>query len=144
MNAILIPMLAGLLGTLVMSALMLLPARLGFARVDVVRAVGALYTKNRQGAFVPGLAMHFVAGIVFAYGYYWLLHLSHLPLTALSCLFLGLIHGTIVMLFVAIAVLEHHPVKRYQLRGPMTGIAQILGHAVYGLVVGLVFQTMGA
>ena len=46
------------------------------------------------------------------------------------------------MLFVSIAVLEHHPDKRYQRRGPLTGFAQLLGHILYGLVVGTVCHTL--
>ena len=42
------------------------------------------------------------------------------------------------MLVVSIAILEHHPNQRYQRRGPMTGFAQLIGHILYGLVVGIV------
>ena len=137
-----VPPIAGLLGTLAMSALMLLPAKLGVGRVDVVRAVGAMITKNRETAFVPGIILHFVAGILFAYLYRGFFYISHIPPNVLSGLFTGGVHGVLVMLFVAIAVLEHHPMKRYQRRGPMTGFSQILGHAIYGAVIGLVFQFM--
>lgn len=138
----LVPLLAGIAGTLAMTVFMLLPARLGIARVDVVRAAGAFVTKNRETAFVPGMVIHLGAGVLFAYVYYWFFHLSHLPLNALTGLFGGLVHGAVVMLIVGVAVLEHHPMKRYQRRGPMTGFAQVLGHAVYGTVVGAVLGAM--
>ena len=139
MKESIVPFFAGLVGVIAMSLFMLLPARLGLARVDVIRAVGAFITRKRETAFVPGLIIHGMVGIAFGYIYYWFFHLSHLPLNALSGLFGGLVHGVVVMLFVGIAVLEHHPMKRYQRRGPMTGFAQVLGHAVYGAIVGAVF-----
>lgn len=139
MKESLVPLVAGLLGVIAMSLFMLLPAKLGLARVDVIRAAGAFITRKRETALVPGLIIHGITGIVFGYIYYWFFHLSHLPMNALSGLFGGLVHGVVVMLFVGITVLEHHPMKRYQRRGPMTGFAQVLGHAVYGAVVGAIF-----
>ena len=136
-----VPAIAGLLGTLAMSAFMLLPARLGYARVDVVRAVGSWITKNRDTAFGPGLVLHFVAGIIFAYIYYAIFSfIKGIPINALSGLFAGLVHGVIVMMYVVITVLEHHPNERYQRRGPMTGLMQLIGHGIFGLVFGLVCQ----
>lgn len=138
MKELIVPLVAGLIGVIAMSLFMLLPAKLGLARVDVIRAVGAFISKKRETALVPGLIIHGLLGIVFGYIYYGFFHLSHLPMNALSGLFGGLVHGVVVMLFVGITVLEHHPMKRYQRRGPMTGFAQVLGHAVYGAIVGAI------
>lgn len=136
---IIAPLIGGLLGTLAMSVLLLLPARLGIGRVDVVRAVGAYITGDRAHAFGPGIIIHFVIGVIFAYLYALIFQFTHIPLTPLSGLFAGAVHGVLVMLIVAIAVLEHHPMKRYQRRGPMTGFAQVIGHCLYGLIVGTVY-----
>jgi hypothetical protein len=46
------------------------------------------------------------------------------------------------MLLVCIAVMEHHPMARYHERGPMTGLAQLLAHILYGVVVGLVVDAL--
>jgi len=45
------------------------------------------------------------------------------------------------MLLVSIVIMEHHPIARYHERGPMTGLAQLLAHLIYGVVVGLIVQT---
>ncbi len=141
MHFSLVPALAGFLGTLAMSAFMLLPVKLGFERVDIIRAVGSYFTKDRETAFMPGLVLHFVAGIIFAYIYYAIFSfIRGIPINALSGLFAGLVHGVVVMLYVVIAVLEHHPNARYQKRGPMTGFIQLVGHGIFGLVFGLVCQ----
>lgn len=142
MNHLIVPLIAGLLGTAAMSALMLLPARLGIGRVDVIRAVGALITRDRGSAFGPGIVIHFCIGVAIAYFYFFVFEFMKIPLDTLTGLFAGAVHGALVMLVVAIAILEHHPMKRYQRRGPMTGFAQVLGHAVYGAVVGAVVHAL--
>ena len=143
MSSYIAPLLAGLLATLVMSIFTLIPARLGMERVDIVRAAGAFITKDRETAFGPGMVLHFIAGIVFAYLYYAIFAIiKGIPLNWVSGSFAGLVHGVLVMLFVAIAVLEHHPVKRYQRRGPMTGFLQVIAHGIYGLVVGAVIHVL--
>ena len=139
-----VPLIAGVLGTLVMSALQLLPAQLGYTRMEVIRAAGTYFTGDRETAFMPGMAMHFAAGIFFAYCYYFGFAFvgGGLSLDALTGLFVGVVHGVVVMLIVAIAVLEHHPMERYHSRSAMTGFSQVLAHAVYGSVVGAVCHAL--
>ena len=129
------PLLAGLLGTLIMALLQLLPAKLGWTRVDIIRAAGTYLTRDRETAFVPGMIMHFVVGIIFVYVYYFGFAFvgGGLSLNALTGLFAGAVHGVLVMLVVTIAVLEHHLMEQYHDRSPMTAFSQILAHAVYGV-----------
>ena len=136
MKQILIPLIAGLIGSFAMASLMLVPARLGMFRVDVVRAVGALITRDRHNAHAPGMIIHLVVGALSAIFYKWIFDYMGIPLFWATGLFAGLVHGVLVMLLVSIFVLEHHPVKRYQRRGFGTGFAQIFGHGVFGLIVG--------
>lgn len=142
MNIWLSPLLGGLLGTAVMTVSLLLPKWLGFGRVDVIRAVGALFTRKAHSAFVPGLLLHFSSGIFFAYFYYFFLALSHIPLNAFTGFIMGTAHGVIMMLLVSIAIMEHHPIAYYHTRGPMTGFAQLLAHMLYGTIVGSVVQLL--
>ena len=135
---IFVPLLAGLLGTVAMALLLQIPAWLGMPRIDLMRAMGSYITGDRERAFMPGLIIHFAVGIVFGYIYYWAFRFTQIPLTPLHGLFAGAVHGTLVMLVVSIAILEHHPNQRYQRRGPLTGFAQLIGHVLYGLVVGVV------
>lgn len=142
MTILLSPLLGGLLGTFTMTFFLLLPTWLGLGHVDVIRAVGALITKKIHKAFLPGLIIHFLSGIIFAYIYYLLLSLSHIPFNALTGLLMGTLHGVVVMLLVSIIIMEHHPIAYYHTRGPMTGFAQLLAHMLYGLIVGIVMQIM--
>jgi hypothetical protein len=136
------PLVGGLLGTLLMTLSLLLPKWLGLGNVDVIRAVGSLITRKVHHAFVPGLILHLVSGIFFAYIYSLILFLSHIPFNAMTGLLMGTLHGVVVMLLVSIMIMEHHPIAYYHKRGPMTGFAQLLAHMLYGLIVGSVVQIM--
>lgn len=139
MHFTLVPAVAGLLGTVAYLIFQLLPRQLGIARVDVVRAAGTFVTKNRETAFVPGLVMSFIMGIILAYVYYAIIsYIRGIPMNALSGLFYGLVQGAVFMLYTVIVVLEHHPDKSYQRRGPMTGLMQLVANGIFGLVVGLI------
>lgn len=131
-----VPLLAGILGVIGCLGSMLLPRALGVARVDVLRASGEFITKNHETALVPGLVLHLVRGVVLAYVYSVVCAYVPLPMNALTGLFFGLVLGVVMMLFVGIAVVEHHPDARYRRRGVMTGVMQIIGNGVFGLVVG--------
>ena len=137
MPPLIVPAIAGILATLAYFIVMLLPRVLGIARVDTVRALGVFVTKNRETAFVPGLFLSLGLGIVFAYIFYgFCAYIRGIPMNPLSGLFYGLVLGAVSMMYLVIAVLEHHPDKSYQRRGPMTGLMQIVGMGIFGLVVG--------
>lgn len=142
MNISIAPLLGGLAGTLAMTLLLQIPKWIDIGNIDIIRAVGALVTRKQEKTFLPGLIIHFGAGIIFAYVYVLLLSLSHIPINPLTGLFLGAVHGAIIMLLVSIMILEHHPIAYYHERGPMTGFAQLLAHMIYGLVVGTVVHLM--
>jgi uncharacterized membrane protein YagU involved in acid resistance len=135
-------LVAGALGTGAMTFVLFVPTWMGWGRIDVVRAVGSFVSHDRDHALWPGLALHFSIGILFAFVYWGVLAAVGLPLNVLTGIHMGAIHGIVIMLLVAIAILEHHPLQQYRDRGPMTGVAQVLGHVVYGGVVGAVYQLM--
>lgn len=136
------PFLGGVLGTAAMTVFLLFPRWLKLGNVDVIRAVGALYTGKVENASQPGAVIHAVSGIFFAYVYAGVIVLSKLPVVWWVFGLAGLLHGVVVMLLVSIVVMEHHPLARYHDRGPMTGFMQLLAHGVYGIVVGIVVQAM--
>ena len=131
-----VPLIAGILGVIGCVGSMLLPRALGVGRVDVLRASGEFITKNHETALVPGIVLHLVRGIVLAYAYYAICAYVPFPMNALTGLFFGLVLGVLMMLFVGIAVVENHPDKRYRRRTVMTGVVQIIGNGIFGLVVG--------
>ncbi|MGA7394812.1 MAG: DUF6789 family protein [Terrimicrobiaceae bacterium] len=142
MLSALAPLIGGIVGTVAMSAFLLLPRWLGIGKIDVIPAVGALITGKTENAFSIGYIVHFASGIVFAYIYWGLLLLMKMPLVWWAFAMAGCIHGIVVMLLVCITVMEHHPIARYHERGPMTGLAQLIAHIVYGVVVGLIVHAL--
>jgi hypothetical protein len=131
-------LLGGVAGTVVMTVFLLIPRWMGWGKIDVIRAVGSLMTHRRDEIFSNGLILHLFMGILFAYVYGGILYLSHIPFNALSGLFLGCLHGSIVMLMVCIVIMEHHPIAAYHEKGLGTGFAQLGAHMLYGLTVGWV------
>ncbi len=125
-----------------MSAFLLFPRWLGLGKIDVISAVGALVTGKVENAAAPGYVLHFISGIFFAYAYWAVLLAMKLPLLWGMFALLGCIHGVIVMLLVSIVIMEHHPIARYHQRGPMTGLAQLIAHILYGIVVGVIVQAL--
>lgn len=139
---VLAPLVGGIVGTVAMSAFLLFPRLLGIGKIDVFLAVGSLITHKPDKAFQYGYLLHFASGIVFAYIYWGLIHLLNIPVVWWTFAMVGFIHGIIVMLLVSIVVMEHHPIARFHERGPMTGLAQLLAHILYGVIVGLVVQAI--
>lgn len=125
-----------------MTIFLLFPRWFHLGHVDVIRAAGALVTRNHEKAFSVGFVVHIVSGILFAYIYLGLLTLMSLPLNIMTGLLAGSVHGVIVMMLVSITIMEHHPVAKYRQRGPMTGFMQLFAHAIYGIVVGLTVQLL--
>ena len=125
-----------------MSVFLLFPRWLGIGKIDVISAVGALITGRIENATGPGYVVHFASGIAFAYIYWVVLLAMKLPMFWWLFAFLGCVHGVVVMLLVSIVIMEHHPIARYHDRGPMTGLAQLIAHVLYGIVVGIVVQAL--
>jgi hypothetical protein len=136
------PLIGGIVGTAAMTALLLFPRWLGIGKIDVIPAVGALITGKEEHAFSIGYIVHFTSGIIFAYIYWGILLLMKMPIVWWAFGMAGFIHGIVVMLLVSITIMEHHPIARYHERGPMTGLAQLLAHIVYGVVVGLIVDAL--
>jgi hypothetical protein len=142
MESIIPLFIGGVCGTLVMTTFLLVPRWMGLGKIDVMPAVGSLILHREQNVFLTGLLLHLGMGMAFAFVYAAFLGLSRLPFNAMTGALLGTVHGVIVMLLVAIAIMEHHPVARYHEKGLSTGISQLVAHILYGLTVGTVVGIM--
>lgn len=134
----------GIIATAGMSTFLWIITGFNIAQVDMVKAIGSLYTKDEKTAMLPGLLMHFTAGIVFCFGYLILFKIfpigDHSPLlfVALGSL-LGIVHGVVVSLLLIIAVAEHHPLESFKKAGVAVAIFHFLAHLIYGLIIGLYY-----
>ena len=146
MKSILIIILSGILGTGGMSLVMWLITRSGLANADMVRAVGSIYTRSYENALLPGIIMHFTAGIIFAFLYVLFLSLfslgsvgAYIGMGAMT----GVFHGLVVSFLIVVLVAEHHPIEQFQKAGSEVAVAHLVGHIIYGLIVGAVIGIAG-
>jgi hypothetical protein len=151
MDTISTVLLAGVAGTLAMTIFMYVCHWTKFANGDMVRAIGSVVTKKYEGSFGPGIAIHILNGIVFAFVYYYawkeLGILNAVDVTDAKVMpqigmMTGFIHGFIVSFSLVIAVAEHHPLEQFRRTGFAVALVHILGHVVYGLIVALVVSRL--
>ena len=140
--------IAGFVGTTVMTLVMRLIHGLKWAEADMIRAIGTIYTKNSENAFLIGVFVHYLAGTCFAFLYAIVLALSPIPsdsrwIIPLLMLFTGLFHGLIMSMGLVVFVAEHHPLERFRRAGLGVVLAHLVGHLFYGFSVGVVFMITG-
>ena len=133
--------LAGLIATAAMSGTLYAIHLRGLAEGDMILAIGSIVTRNEANAMLPGLILHFLSGIVFAFVY--VIVWSTLPFEGFAPyiimgLLTGFAHGLVVSFVLAVVVAEHHPVPRFQQAGLGVAVAHLVAHVVFGLMVGVV------
>ena len=132
---------AGMLGAGAMELTMWLITRSGWAKGNMIVALGSLLTKSRDRAWRVGAVVHVASAIVFSVGYTLLMRaagLSALPVSLLFGLGVGFVHGMIVSLMLVWVVAEQHPLEEFQEADLAIGLSHLAGHVAFGGVVGLV------
>ena len=144
LRLILMPIVAGLIATGGMTAFLWAINRTGWTNADMVRAVGSLLTKSYDNALGVGLVVHFVNGMIIAAAYLHLLSLLYL--TSLGFEIFG---GAVIGLFQGFVVgwgiirfAHRHPVAQFQEADYQVAIAHLIGHVIYGLLIGTIFGIM--
>lgn len=138
MISILETIVAGIVGTALMTALMTLVNHSGWARADMIRALGSLATRSYENSVLPGLVMHFAAGAILAFPYVFILSGLSLPAAAGSIAIgglMGFVHGFVMSFILVAMVAEQHPVEQFQDAGFEVAAAHVIGHVTYGIGV---------
>jgi uncharacterized membrane protein YagU involved in acid resistance len=118
----------------------------GWAKANMIVALGSLFTRSRETAWRVGIILHAVAAIGFAVAYALLmlrLGFTRMPHSLFLGLGIGFAHGLIVSLGLVWVVAEQHPLAEFNEAGLAIGLSHILGHVVYGAVVGIVVAMAG-
>ena len=133
-------LIAGLLGTSMMSLVMWLINKKNLANADMIRAIGSIFSSYEE-SFSTGIRIHYVVGIALAFIYIALISLlkpsglwGYVGIGAM----IGLFHGVAFAFVLIVAVAEHHPLEKFRNAGLEVALAHLLGHIFYGLIVGLV------
>lgn len=132
---------AGVVGGLAMEGVLWLLGRAGWAKADMIVALGSLITRRREGAMGVGFTIHAVAAIAFAIGYVLLmvnLGYTAMPVSMMFGAGVGFVHGLIVSLGLVWVVADQHPLQEFNEADLAIGLAHVVGHVVYGAVIGLV------
>ena len=131
---------AGLLGTGGMTLVLFLITRSGLTNARMVFAVGSLFTRSHDSALVVGSVLHITSGL--AFGMIYTLAMLAFPagLNGIELIFVGLgfgfIHGLMVAFFLVAMVADFHPLEEFREAGIAVGMSHLIGHMVYGLLVG--------
>lgn len=130
--------IAGLVGTAVMTGLMYMAPMMGMPKMDIIGMLGAMFTSNEGAARVIGVILHFMLGVIFALIYAWLWSMGIGAATWWWGLIFGAVHGVVAMIMMPLMI-RMHPRPPAMQMGPMLMMGLLLGHLVFGLVVVLTY-----
>lgn len=138
--------LAGLAGVAAMEFAMWLITRTGWARGNMIVAIGSFLTRSMNNAFRVGLVIHVLLGIGFALLYTFAmmkLGVTHLPKSVGLGLGLGFLQGSVVSLTLVWVVSDQHPLTEFREASFAVGLTHLAGHLAYGATVGLIVGLAG-
>lgn len=144
MQSLFLTVVAGILASLAMASFMYSVHLFGLANGDMIRALGSFYKKDYNGSFFPGLFMYLVGGILFAaiYIFIWkYFEIADPTMIVATGALMGLAHGFCLSFFLIILVAEHHPLDKFRQAGFGVALTHILGHVVYGAVLGFLVMS---
>ncbi len=144
LRLVLMPIVSGFIATAGITAVLWAINKTGWTNADMVRAVGGLITRSYTNALGVGLVVHFVNGMIIAALYLHIFSILQLPNLPSEAFFGGLI-GFGQGLFVAWAIIrfaDRHPVPQFQQADFQVAAAHVIGHIVYGVLMGTAFGTM--
>lgn len=141
LRLIIMPIVAGFIATVGITFVLWAINKSSWTNADMVRAVGSFFTKSYHNALQVGLIIHFLTGMVIAGVYLHILSILSPP-SMLSLIVIGGVigfgHGFVVS-YGIVKFAHLHPIEEFQKADYQVAIAHIIGHAVYGMLIGLIF-----
>jgi hypothetical protein len=137
---VLVSMIAGSLGAVAMYFVMRLINLAGWAKGDMLLALGSLALNRREHAFLAGTTIHWISSMIFAALYLAVLSNTgflELPAALAGGVFLGGFQGFFVAIALVWIASDRHPLPEFQGATIPIGVMHFAGHVVYGAVVGL-------
>jgi hypothetical protein len=132
---------AGIFGAIALELTMWLITRSGWAKGDMIVALGSFLTKSRANAWRVGAVVHATAAIIYAISYTLLmvkLGLTTMPGAFTFGLGVGFVHGMVVSLGLVWVVAESHPLEEFKEADLAIGVSHLAAHVAFGGMVGLV------
>ncbi len=138
---------AGLVGTVVISMIMMMAPKMGMPKMAIWEMLGSMF--SAEGNVGMGWVMHFMAGVVFAiiYAVLWTAGLGSAGVVG-GAVF-GIAHWLVVGLMMGGMPMMHAGIKAGSVQAPgiymlnrggmMSFMGGLMGHVVYGIVVALIY-----
>jgi Family of unknown function (DUF6789) len=139
--------IAGVVGTIVMTIVMVMAPKMGMPKMDIVGMLGSMF--SAEGNRMMGMGMHFVMGVVFAiiYGLLWQANIGEV--SWLGGIIFGAVHWLVSGAMMGGMGMMHAGVKAGTVNAPgpymtknggmMAFMGGLVGHIIFGLVVALVY-----
>lgn len=148
-----------LVATAALSTILAGSQGLGLSRLSLSFLLGTFFTGNRHRAVALGAALYMLGAFIFAFGYFMLMALMGVANAWIGAV-LGTFHG-LFLLTAVLPVLPHlHPRMATEYDGPSrerrleppgflglnygfrTPLTTVLGHAIYGAILGAGFAPL--
>ncbi len=138
---------AGLVGTIVISTVMMMAPKMGMPKMAIWEMLGAMFSP--EGNVALGWAMHLMMGVIFGIVYAALWAAGIGSVSVVSGLIFGIIHWLVVGLMMGGMPMMHVGIKAGSVSAPgvfmlhnggmMGFMGGLIGHAIFGVVVALVY-----
>ena len=138
---VLISLIAGTAGAIAMYFTMRLINISGWAKGDMLLALGSMALNRRENAFLVGTVIHWVSSIVFAFLYLLVLSKTgclHFPAALFGGAFLGGLQGFFVSLALVWVATDRHPLEEFRNADLPIGVMHLVGHIAFGATVGFI------
>lgn len=133
--------ISGFISALAMTEFMLKVSSAYSKRVDMVKALGSFFTRNLEGAQELGKRIHIASGLLFGALYFMAMYLIgglNFPYAIFLGIGFGFFHGLVVSYVLMFYASEKHPIKEYRDATLEEGLLHLVGHVIFGFVVGLI------
>jgi len=145
---ILAAIVSGVVGTAVMTMVMVMAPKMGMPKMDIIGMLGTMFSKDSNRAMGGG--MHLMMGIIFALIYAVLWNAGIGSATVVGGLIFGVVHWLISGLMMGGVPMMHAGVKAGTVTAPgiymtnsggmMSFMGGLIGHAIFGIVVALTYS----
>lgn len=138
---------AGLVGTIIISMVMMMAPKMGMPKMAIWEMLGAMFSPD--GNVALGWVMHLMMGVIFGLIYAALWATGIGSVTVASGLIFGLVHWLAAGLMMGAMPMMHAGIKTGSVPAPgvlmlknggmMGFMGGLMGHAIFGVVVALVY-----
>jgi uncharacterized membrane protein YagU involved in acid resistance len=142
--------IAGIVATLVFTAVLVMAPKMGMPKMDIINLLGSMFSAKSNP--VLGWMLHLIMGIVFALSYAFLWSLGFGVATWGIGLIFGAVHWLIVGMIMGMIPMMHAGIKSGALKAPglwmtnnggvMAFVGGLIGHAIFGAVTALVYAAL--